>query len=271
VAAAGRLSLGVSGAALLGIAGLALSGLAGRVWQRSVATRSLGWLRFPALGLMISTALVLLLLLPDFRNSPAPAESLLILSSFNILGSTIFGAFLDRENARARREQDALRDAATDPLTGALNRRGFFTRFADAEGRPSHNGSAFLLVDIDHFKRINDTYGHPAGDQVLQIASNRIRSAVRSQDAVMRVGGEEFGVLLTDTDEAEAFLLAERLREDLAKPYVLRDKQELTITASIGGNCWTKGLMCLDIASDMADRALYLAKAQGRNRTIFLD
>lgn len=270
VAASGRLMIGVSPAAFLGLAGLTISALAGGLWRVHFAAMKDVWAKFSILGLMISSALLTLFLVPEFRSTSWPVESVMGLTLFNVAGSLVLGAFLHREKSLADREHNALIAASTDPLTGVLNRRGFSARFALAEASTDARGSAFLLVDLDHFKSINDMHGHPFGDRVLRLVGDRIRRAVRPQDVVMRVGGEEFGVLLTDVDEPGAKLFAERLREHLAAPCTPAGRSDLTVTASIGGFCWPTGSQPLEAASEIADRALYAAKAQGRNRAVFL-
>ena len=128
-----------------------------------------------------------------------------------------------------------------------------------------------MIVDLDHFKNINDNHGHPAGDAVLREAARRMQSSVRQYDFVGRYGGEEFLILLTNCGEAESFSQAERLRKQLAQNDICFNGTSLRITASFGvtaalpGESWTaEGLI------RKADEALYVAKNSGRNRVEIL-
>lgn len=159
--------------------------------------------------------------------------------------------------------------AATDPLTGLLNRRGFSQQFAEVEARQSARGSSLLLIDIDHFKSVNDGFGHAGGDEVLRVTADRIRRAVRPQDTVLRAGGEEFGVLLKDIDEPDARITAERIRALVSEPHSFSDGRTIKVTASVGGFCWETGSVSEGIAANTADLALYKAKAEGRDRSVF--
>jgi diguanylate cyclase (GGDEF)-like protein len=157
----------------------------------------------------------------------------------------------------------------TDPLTGLPNRRYAMERIEQewAAARRRKVPIACIVVDVDHFKRVNDTYGHDAGDTVLRSVAQRLRSATRLQDAVCRVGGEEFLVICPDTTEADAWAHAERLRAlvaDLRHEDLPRGTQ---LTISLGVASVIPGSGSSAELVKMADRAVYLAKAQGRNRS----
>uniref|UniRef100_UPI00248E1720 GGDEF domain-containing protein n=1 Tax=Thalassobaculum salexigens TaxID=455360 RepID=UPI00248E1720 len=163
--------------------------------------------------------------------------------------------------------------AATDSLTSLLNRRaftemvdGYLNRVEDAAA--SHN--ALFVIDVDHFKLVNDTYGHGAGDRVLQHITELMRSSVRNVDLVSRLGGEEFVVVMPDTPEPFAMVVAERLRDVIAStPLRLDDGRELGVTISIG--CALRnsvGEDSIDKLIGRADDALYQAKRQGRDRVV---
>lgn len=269
VAGTGRLLLGVTAAAYAGITGLALAAFAGVLWRKMDRRLAAHGARFVVLGAMISVSFLTLLFVPQFWRTPAPFETIGLLTVVNLLGSSLFGSFIYREQAQAKREAEALEAASLDPLTGVLNRRGFSARFCEAETVHPSKGSAMLLVDIDHFKAVNDTYGHSTGDVVLKLIGERIRMTVRPQDLVLRAGGEEFGVLLTDVDELSAKASAERIRGSLSAPCELPDSSILYVTASIGGVCWATGNRSEESASVAADKALYRAKSLGRNRSVF--
>ena len=168
-----------------------------------------------------------------------------------------------------------LRSGHTDFLTGWHNRRYLQHRLQEELARASRDRSTLicLMLDIDHFKRINDTYGHAAGDAVLRELANRVESQVRASDVAARYGGEEFVVLLPATDKKAAAALAERVRRAISEqPFEISDTVEETITVSIG----IAGADPPDSGSDLktagdsllarADVALYQAKSAGRNR-----
>ncbi|MCL4831035.1 MAG: diguanylate cyclase [Caldilineaceae bacterium] len=175
------------------------------------------------------------------------------------------------ENAElfARTEQLA----NIDGLTGISNRRFFFETaqncFATAQ---SHNDPvAVLLVDLDHFKQINDQYGHAMGDQVLSIVAKRIRAGLREHDIFGRYGGEEFVLLLPGATAKQASATAERLRRRIEMQPIAWDGHQALVTISIGGAIRTAE--CADLSSLIraADRALYLSKERGRNRVSLWD
>ncbi len=155
--------------------------------------------------------------------------------------------------------------ARTDALTGLLNRRGFETQmaFSLALARRSHRPLGLIVLDVDHFKRVNDTYGHEAGDAVLQRLAHTLQRRLRTSDIIARVGGEEFVALLPDTDLDGANAIAQTLIRAFADA---SDPLVGTITVSAGVACMRGGG---DTDKDMlrrADAALYEAKRQGRNR-----
>lgn len=151
-----------------------------------------------------------------------------------------------------------------DKLTNVATRDYFFARMSDA---PQAFGVS-LMVDIDHFKQVNDTYGHFAGDEVIRHVAELLQSTVRADDIVCRFGGEEFVVFLSDHDAESGYLVAERMRTAIAGRAVLFETLEVRVTVSIGGSL---KLACdqIEAAIQDADAALYRAKKAGRNRTIF--
>ena len=169
--------------------------------------------------------------------------------------------------------------ALTDGLTGIFNRRGFFDlgqREIERARRFNRPLSA-ILIDVDHLKQINDTYGHAAGDQVLKIVAERFRSSVREVDILGRYGGDEFAILLPEADLFMACAIAERIRDRLQDPLVIPapfithtnhtpTDITLTITASMGVANALKDTRDLGSLLGRADQALYVAKGNGRNR-----
>jgi diguanylate cyclase (GGDEF)-like protein/PAS domain S-box-containing protein len=154
-----------------------------------------------------------------------------------------------------------------DPLTGLPNRVLFRDRFSLATAWAERNGGriALLFVDLDHFKTINDTLGHPVGDELLQQVALRLRTCVRDTDTISRLGGDEFLIALTDIDDAEdASHVAAKIVEALSVPLHIGD-HELTATLSLGVALWPDDGTDFDILLQRADTAMYQAKGAGRN------
>ncbi len=172
------------------------------------------------------------------------------------------------EAALRASEQEMRLLAATDPLTGARNRRSFF-EIGNSELARSIRYSrslTLLMMDIDHFKKFNDTYGHAAGDLVLKNFAKECNRTLREQDTLGRLGGEEFGVVLPEIDLKTAFLIAERLRQNLMKLETHLDGEILKFTVSIGISECHLDDKTIDAALSKADSALYRAKQNGRNQ-----
>ena len=151
-----------------------------------------------------------------------------------------------------------------DPLTGIRNRR-YFDLFLNNEINRSNRlgtGMAIIMLDIDHFKNYNDTYGHPAGDKVIQSVAACMREERRAADVIARIGGEEFALILPETRVAGALIVAEKIREAIqASPDF-----EKPITVSMGISTLTKTGISAEALFKKADLALYEAKQTGRNR-----
>ena len=167
--------------------------------------------------------------------------------------------------------QSARGEALSDPLTGILNRRGFegVAKETFEDQSALDKGVCLLMVDIDHFKKVNDTYGHLFGDKIIRAIAETLKSKIRGQDAVARLGGEEFAVLLKETDLIGARVVAETIRQSIERGRVRRiDTSEHIsgITISIGLTKYSSGNSIVDML-DQADKALYVSKEQGRNRT----
>jgi diguanylate cyclase (GGDEF)-like protein len=159
--------------------------------------------------------------------------------------------------------------ANQDYLTGLSNRRHFMVQGEMELARVQRYGEALsaFMLDIDHFKKINDTHGHKAGDIVLQKLGQLLRETLRTVDIIGRIGGEEFAILLPETDLGEASEIAERLREIIAgSEVILEAGLPLHFTVSIGVASLKEKEANLDILLSLADKALYQAKESGRNR-----
>jgi len=166
-----------------------------------------------------------------------------------------------------RAEQQLREMANHDFLTGLLNRREAYRQVAEEMGRSARTGRplAFILFDIDHFKRLNDTYGHNAGDMVLKQLASKLMSALRDYDIACRYGGEEFLVVTPETDQEQAVKLAERLRTIISAANFSTDTEDVAVTVSVGVGM-LQHADTIESAILKADVALYQAKEGGRNR-----
>jgi diguanylate cyclase (GGDEF)-like protein/PAS domain S-box-containing protein len=157
--------------------------------------------------------------------------------------------------------------ALTDFLTNLYNRRYFMQRGSEAVKRVMRTKEplALLMLDVDWFKKVNDTYGHGVGDLALQQVALVLKSSLREIDFLARIGGEEFAVLLPNTDQAEAAVLADRIRKLMQDTPFETNGQPITITISLGAAVFEKGMVEIDDLLRNADSALYQAKHRGRN------
>jgi diguanylate cyclase (GGDEF)-like protein len=170
------------------------------------------------------------------------------------------------ENARLYNQMQFL--AVTDTLTGVYNRRGLFDRGQQEVSRAlrSSRPLAAIMLDIDHFKHINDTFSHVVGDEVLRILAKLCQENLRSMDIIGRYGGEEFAIVLPESDTAAAQRVAERLRQSVADTPVFTQNGVVNFTISVGVASMTDGIPTLAVLLDRADTAMYQAKETGRNR-----
>jgi two-component system cell cycle response regulator len=176
------------------------------------------------------------------------------------------------EATRLRKETERL--AITDGLTGLYNRRYFQDRLSQAVelSRRHKERLAVVIVDIDHFKSVNDTYGHPMGDRVLQAFSASLRGSLRRSDLAARFGGEEFAVLLHRAGTRGALTVAGQLRERAEATRVEGPSGEaIAVTVSIGVACFPRHAETPDGLVERADDALYRAKERGRNRVVLAE
>jgi len=173
----------------------------------------------------------------------------------------------------ASKQHDAhislVKDAQTDPLTGLFNRRGLESSVGDQAMISSSAGPlvCWIMMDIDHFKRVNDTYGHSVGDDVLRQVARLLKNSAREGDIVARIGGEEFLIMLPGVSLVTALVAAERLRHQIQDQKLISGSDQIQVTASFGvaeqacGERWAKTVVA-------ADEALSRAKASGRNRSV---
>ncbi len=160
--------------------------------------------------------------------------------------------------------------ARLDGLTGLLNRRTFDERLPRIclRCRDLHEPLSVALIDVDHFKRVNDHWGHPAGDAVLKDIAAVLKDTFRPTDLLARYGGEELGLILPYTNEQEAVVVGERVRDQVGFHDVLFQQHRIRVTISVGVAQLTDDLETPEALLSRADKALYAAKQQGRNRTV---
>jgi diguanylate cyclase (GGDEF)-like protein len=219
--------------------------------------------RFEPRGMVFGTAFVLAMFL---AASVVPAQAAawehrqtLIADAALIVSTVILsGALVESDRAHRRR-------STLDPLTGLFNRNALEQRLGELEGQPCNPeeglSHAFLLCDLDHFKRVNDQLGHAAGDAVLQDVAYTMRAALRAGDSIYRVGGEEILVILPGAGREDALEIAERLRTEVRE----RRPVGAAVSVSIGVAVAEPDFVDTDDLLARADAALYAAKASGRN------
>jgi diguanylate cyclase (GGDEF)-like protein len=208
---------------------------------------------------------------PETSVAPNPVQLVIFMGliSLSVLGSMGFILMIKEQADRVIRKI-----ALIDSLTGMYNRRALMERGEKEYAFSQRNKLplAVLMLDVDHFKRINDTYGHPTGDAVLVDVAHILASRLRKQDTLGRFGGEEFCIVLPATDEAGAMVLAEKLRLAIESTKMQSAKNDISITISIGVTvCTVTCASCTESFQkliDDADAALYLAKNDGRNRSV---
>ncbi|MEX0298468.1 MAG: diguanylate cyclase [Kordiimonas sp.] len=180
------------------------------------------------------------------------------------LAEQLFHAKAELEEKQA----ELRRLAHTDSLTGLLNRRRFTSLGEDAIANAEPSNLWVIMMDIDHFKRINDTYGHAAGDIAIKDFATISQNEVGENGFVGRMGGEEFAAILEASDMNKAIRLAEAIRKKTANHQTIADTEKFRFTASIGVAPWLEGEVSIEAALDRADQALYSAKSYGRNRVV---
>jgi diguanylate cyclase (GGDEF)-like protein len=232
-----------------------------RVWRRTIIIIGISSLASLAIGegfmLVFSAGLNL-----------AGAIASLVLPM--VLGGPVmfYTQLRSAQLAEANRKLEAL--AATDWLTDCLNRRAFTSRVDAALGGADTDGNALLVIDADHFKTINDRFGHHRGDEVLQLIAAAIRTNVRDGDLVGRLGGEEFGVFLRGANDLVALHVGERIRTAINALFVRSEGIAQRLSVSIGGATFAGTIGFAELFR-VADKRLYEAKRQGRNRILMDD
>lgn len=222
---------------------------------------------------LFAMAIDVLVILVEFAAGISPLKNITLhpwlhgyVFLFTILSFSFFGAMIGwRED---QLETLALRDS----LTGLFNSRYLWTRMDEqwATGRREKSVSSLVLFDLDYFKRVNDRYGHPVGDEVLKRVGQILQRAARRGDTVARIGGEEFLYFLPNTSTTDAAAIAERIRKTINLTTITADMKrqvKITISAGVAGTIDYDAVTPQALFS-MADKALYLAKERGRNRVV---
>jgi diguanylate cyclase len=173
-------------------------------------------------------------------------------------------------NTLQERLESALEEALSDPLTGLINRKGLSNAIENLllSVESLNSTPSLLMLDIDHFKKINDTYGHPLGDRVIKMVGDILKKQIKGKDTAARYGGEEFCILLPETELTDAVKVAENIRQTIENTRINRasDNQEICrVTISIGVACYQPDQSISDWF-ERADSALYRSKNEGRNR-----
>jgi len=203
---------------------------------------------------------------PQSAIAPHPVQ---IISFIAIMATVLIGSVGFILMVKERTDREVLELAMTDSLTGIPNRRALMEQAELVMARRGSLPIALLMIDVDHFKRINDTLGHPAGDAVLRQVTRQLAGRLRGGDVFGRYGGEEFCVIAPDTDAEGAMTLAESLRDIIAFRPLSTERDQLQVTVSVGVACCPSDCM-LELKDLLveADAALYAAKEAGRNRVV---
>ena len=215
----------------------------------------------------------------NYADQPTSAPTLQLATALQLLrqaGCELPDAATMTSVAWTQALVDALCELSSrDALTGLSNRRQFELALSSEINRVARAGepALVLIVDIDHFKSVNDTHGHSAGDQVIKSVADALQECIRPMDTLARVGGEEFAMILPNCPPAFGWVVAERVRAKVQGRIVtIAPGKELSVTVSIGGAFapqWVRSSASLWV--ERADRQLYRAKAEGRNRTCLED
>ena len=230
--------------------------------------------RWPAIFMLFAHGALFLLrtpliaVLPWSVTNQVYGSVWLTVLSFEALLFTISIAFILLAMAKERTELRHRTAAMVDPLTGIANRRSFLQEAALIAKRhiSDPRPTAVLVIDLDHFKSINDRFGHALGDRVLEIFSETARQSMRATDLIGRLGGEEFAAVLCDTSRDKAVAVAERIREGFARASLEVESHPVCATVSIGLVHCQEPVLDVPQLLAQADQALYYAKERGRNR-----
>ena len=265
------LRIGLGGVGMIpGVVGVLITAVLGLFWRYKIEPRITN--SFIAIGLLsccVSMNMLSAFLLPQevylvFFQNLAPLSFVL-----NVFGSFIFALLITREMTLIGKENSLVTAATTDPLTKALNRRSVIEQYERIyDSIACRRGVAMVCIDVDHFKNINDTFGHLPGDDVLVEIAKRITSCLRPTDLFARMSGDEFLIVLTNISSEEARIVADRCRKIVSRAPVSSNDMKVPVSISVG-TVWSNRYEIFSEFRDAADAALYQAKLSGRDRLAF--
>lgn len=252
-----------------GIAGILISAAVGLVFAHFVPRHKLTLQKTSVLALSASISIASLFVLPWTIAIVAFKKIAGHILVANFVGVMMAAGILNKRQTQVMREQELTKQATLDPLTGLKNRRTFdaycleISEVAESSGIPC----TVMMIDIDHFKRVNDTFGHPAGDEVIRRVATIVASHARKDDLMARYGGEEVAAVFFGLDTTQTRLVAERIRSKVEAAVTTIRGIPISVTISIGfASLGDKS--SFKEAVDAADKALYKAKNSGRNQVM---
>ncbi len=229
--------------------------------------RIVGYYKIKEYGMIASIATPKSIILSQWYSNIIFSIIILLIIILTLCFSTF--KIISYQSKMDRQRKQLYKMANTDELTGLLNRRRIYTIMQQEVGRAERyqRKLSFVMMDIDHFKNINDQYGHEVGDKALQHIANVLSTSCRDEDFPSRYGGEEFLIILPETDAEKAMQLAERLRKDLDASIFIHNAIKIHLTASFGVSTYIpeQHKSSAEVAMKLADNALYKAKNSGRN------
>ena len=246
---------------------LFLSGCMGLVWKIYFDGQEKNHKRFATLGLFISTSYISTFLLPKEYWSSVFYEAIPLLVLVNMLGSLVLGGFLSWSQKQNEFQEQLMRQASYDPLTRLLNRRAFEDKYKSMLELSNDDNFAYIMMDLDCFKEINDRYGHPVGDDILIELSRAIMEYVGGNNIAARFGGDEFVIFLQGMDSSDVFLLLSKIKMRITNIQHEKIKSVNAVTVSFGAFC-SKRPLPLSMAINCADSVLNLAKTTGKNQIV---
>lgn len=256
-------------AMFVGLVGIAISFAVSLLLLRFVRFSHAPLWRLCIYGVGASVSLLSIFLLPWEAATKALSIAGLPFVLSNLLGVICAGHIVSYQILRDRAERELVTDSRTDSLTGILNRRGFdaVATMKFNRAKESSRPLAVIIADVDHFKKINDQFGHAVGDEVLHRIGTIMTQVARRTDPVSRYGGEEFAIFLSDTDERSALAIGDRLTEAVRSHRFGGEGEQVQVTISVGIFVMDAGFPgSLRDALQQADSALYRAKKNGRDR-----
>lgn len=241
--------------------------------QLAVDWKIVAWRSVSYLAMVLALAELLVGLYYASQGAERVYSGMIQTAVVTLIVGTPFVVHMMAQNERLTMLMQRLKKiSSTDDMTGLLNRKQFLTEVTDrlAVNELGKSAGAFLFLDADHFKTLNDTYGHALGDRIIAFLGERIRSSVRSEDLAGRLGGEEFGVFLSNVDSQRAKIIANRLRLKVQAAGLELGIEGLRLSVSVGIALHRPGITLPQLMSE-ADQCLYAAKDAGRNTVIVSD